>query len=302
MFTPEKDEHMGTKGEMRRGIFGMAVLAVLLLLALAPALRVQAAVVDTPRIKNVKTRTAECQRVIWTSVSKAGGYQVACRAGYGSYRYKSVSGGKTVRMDLNSRLPNVMYTYKVRAYRTVKKKRVYGSWSAPVQAYLNKDEAIYGREVPYETYGRFYKSAAASYKDMRPVTVKTWDFASGKKGRKITRTWTIYVHKNLAGTVKRAFNEIYKGSEKFPIHALGGWRSGSGRSEHYDGTAIDINPEENYQVVNGQAVVGRYWKPKKDPYSIPKNGEVARILRKYGFSQGIWSTSQDYMHFSYFGT
>ncbi len=293
----EKDENMKTEKKIR-----VILLAFLLFFALTPTLRVQAAVVGVPRIKNVKTRTADCQRVIWTSVSKAGGYQVAYKAGSGKYKYKIVSGGKVVRLDLGSRLPNVLYTYKVRAYRTVKKQRVYGSWSAPVQAYLNKNVAIYGKEVPYETYGRFYKSQAASYKDMRAVTVKTWDFASGKKGRKITRTWTIYVHKNLADTVKRAFNEIYKGSEKFPIHALGGWRYGSGRSEHYDGTAIDINPDENYQVINGQAIVGKYWKPKKDPYSIPKNGEVARILRKYGFSQGIWTTSQDYMHFSYFGT
>ncbi len=287
------------KGFMRKGVF----LTVALLLLMGMTLQVQAATVGGTRVKNVKTRTADCQRVIWKSVPRASGYQVAYKAASGRYKYKKVPGGKVTRLDIGGHLPNVMYTYKVRAYRTVKKKTVYGAWSNPVQGYINKNIAIYGKEVSYEKYGRFYKDQSASYKDMRAVTVKTWDFASGKKGAKITRTWTIYVHKNLVSTVKRAFNEIYKSPGKFPIHYLGGWRYGDGRSEHYDGTAIDINPDENYQVRDGQALVGKYWRPKKDPYSIAKNGEVARILKKYGFSQGIWSDSyQDYMHFSYFGT
>lgn len=291
---------MGTKkNHLKTMIFGLA----LLLLFLGSALQVQAATVGTPKIKSVKTRTAECQRVIWKQVPKASGYQVAYKAGSGSYRYKRVSGGSTTRLDILGHRPDVLYTYRVRAYRTVKKKNVYGAWSATVTGYLNKNVAIYGKNVSYETYGRFYKNQNASYKDMRAVTVKTWDFVSGKKGAKYTRTWTIYVHKNLASTVKRAFNEIYKSPGKFPIHALGGWRYGAGRSEHYDGTAIDINPDENYQVRDGKALVGKYWKPKKDPYSIPINGEVAKILKKYGFSQGLWSKEyKDYMHFSYFGT
>jgi len=49
--------------------------------------------------------------------------------------------------------------------------------------------------------------------------------------------------------------------------------------------------------------VGKDWKPGRYPYSIPKDGEVARILEKYGFSQGLWGKNNlDYMHFSYFGT
>ena len=48
-------------------------------------------------------------------------------------------------------------------------------------------------------------------------------------------------------------------------------------------------------------VVGSFWKPYENPYSIPVDGEVATILKKYGFYQGDWGYRKDYMHFSYFG-
>lgn len=152
--------------------------------------------------------------------------------------------------------------------------------------------------------GGYYSSASKAAADMVPITVKTWDFKNGKSGEKITRTWTIKVHKNLADTYKQIFQEIYEGSEKFPIHELGGYDWRGGHSEHNTGTAVDINWTENYMVnvATGQITAGKYWKPGEDPYSIAKNGEVARIFAKYGFSQGDWGNSKDYMHFSYFGT
>ena len=52
-------------------------------------------------------------------------------------------------------------------------------------------------------------------------------------------------HKNLKKAFEAMFDEIYNGSEKFPIYSISGW-SWSGRSEHSCGTAIDINPKENY--------------------------------------------------------
>ena len=49
--------------------------------------------------------------------------------------------------------------------------------------------------------------------------------------------------------------------------------------------------------------MGDHWLPGEDPYSIPLDGEVARIFAKYGFTQGAYwqSGTVDYMHFSYFG-
>jgi len=152
--------------------------------------------------------------------------------------------------------------------------------------------------------GGYYSSRSKAEANMTSVTVKTWDFKKGKSGAKITRTWTIRVHKNLASTVKQIFKEIYNDPSKFPIHELSGYDWRGGHSEHNTGTAIDINWTENYMVniATGKITAGKYWKPGVDPYSIPKNGVVAKIFKKYGFSQGDWGNSKDYMHFSYFGT
>ncbi len=101
------------------------------------------------------------------------------------------------------------------------------------------------------------------------------------------------------------FAEIYKSKEKFPIHDIGGysWRGNTSRSEHCIGLAIDINANENCMVQGGKILAGSFWKPKKNPYSIPKDSELVKIMAKYGFFWGgNWGGKQDYMHFSYFGT
>lgn len=165
--------------------------------------------------------------------------------------------------------------------------------------YAQKDENgnyIYGSNgIPLMDYG-------AAAVDMVSITVNVWDF--DKNGDKVTKTKTIQVHKNLAATFQQIFKEIYEGEELFPIHYLGGFSKG-GKSEHTIGTAVDINPNENYYCdPNGNAIVGDYWKPGEDPYSIPLDGEVVAIFKKYGFTQGIYWRSgyKDYMHFSFFAT
>lgn len=165
--------------------------------------------------------------------------------------------------------------------------------------YAKRDEAgnyIYGSNgIPLMDY----EKAVA---DMVSITVQVWDF--DKNDEKVTKTKTIKVHRNLADTFQQIFKEIYEGEELFPIHYLGGYSQG-GKSEHTIGTAVDINPNENFYCdPNGNALVGNYWKPGEDPYSIPLDGEVVAIFSKYGFTQGIYWRSgyKDYMHFSYFAT
>lgn len=167
--------------------------------------------------------------------------------------------------------------------------RLFGEVVSDPRSYYAGEDGYYNEED--------YRRAA---KDMVDVTVQVWDL--NDSGGKYTRYFTIKVHKNIAATVVQIFREIYEGEEKFPIHYLGGFSYG-GISEHTIGTAIDINPNENYyyNAKTGEQV-GSYWKPGEDPYSIPLDGEVARIFAKYGFSQGIWNWTVDYMHFSYFGT
>jgi hypothetical protein len=69
--------------------------------------------------------------------------------------------------------------------------------------------------------------------------------------------------------------------------------------------AIDINPNENYQIyADGRTAGGIFWDPETSPYSIPEDGDVVLAFRQAGFSWGgnAWHSSHDYMHFSYLGS
>lgn len=147
-----------------------------------------------------------------------------------------------------------------------------------------------------------YADAAEAKQHMTTVKVTAWDIDAS--GEKYTREFYLEVHENIAPIVSRIFDEIYALPEQVPIHSLGGYRW-DGKCEHSVGLAIDINPMENYYCTSdGTAVVGKYFKPGEDPYSIPVMGEVDQIFAKYGFKRGIyWSSGyKDYMHYSYFGT
>ena len=170
-------------------------------------------------------------------------------------------------------------------------------------ASYSKDEKsmfLFGEVVSDPRY--YYADRASAEADMTEITIAAWDI--GSDGEKYTRYWTIVVHKKLAPTVIAIFDEIYHGEEQFPICYLGGW-SWSGKSEHSIGTAIDINYPQNYYCdPDGNAIVGDYWKPGEDPYSIPPDGDLVRAFEKYGFVWGVnWNSGyKDYMHFSFFGT
>ncbi len=166
--------------------------------------------------------------------------------------------------------------------------------------YTDKCMFLFGEYVDEHRY--YYDTTEAALADMQEVTLTVWDI--NNSGEKYTKTMTIKVHKNLAATVIAIFDEIYNGEEKFPICYLGGW-SWSGKSEHTIGTAIDINYPQNYYCdPDGNAIVGDYWKPGEDPYSITPDGDVVRAFEKYGFRWGVgWNSGyKDYMHFSFFGT
>ena len=110
----------------------------------------------------------------------------------------------------------------------------------------------------------YYSSESEARKQMKTIVIKVWDFKNGKSGKKITRTFHLTVHKKVAPSLKKAFDEIYKGKEKFPIHDIGGYSYRWG--QHGVGLAVDINPNENAQFVNGKAAVGSFYKPGKNPF------------------------------------
>ncbi len=134
------------------------------------------------------------------------------------------------------------------------------------------------------------------------VTFPVWKV--DKNGEKYESTATIKVHYQIADKVKLVFEEIFNGPEKFPIKDIGGYAWRGGRSEHNGGTAIDINPNENYCIYNNGTTIGSYWRPDTDQYSIKPYGDVTNAFEKYGFTWGgdSWSNPRDYMHFSYLGT
>lgn len=136
---------------------------------------------------------------------------------------------------------------------------------------------------------------------MVTVTVPVWKLSGGNK---VSSTASFKVHNAIADKVKLVFEDIYNGSEKFPIKDVGGYAWRGGKSEHNGGTAIDINWDENYCIYNNGTTIGRYWKPYEDPYSILPHGDVVNAFERYGFTWGgdSWRNPKDYMHFSYLGT
>lgn len=263
---------------------------------------------------SVKPGAGGTLQLKWKKVKKADGYEIRrSTTENGKYKkYKTVSSGTAQKYTLTAAESNGSYFYKIRAYRIVNGKKVYGEYSQPKkmemsnfaydgETYQQKCMRVFG----VATYKR-YKTETEALKNMTTITVNVWDF--DVSGKKVTKQKTIMIHKNLAATVEQIFKEIYEGKEKFPIKAVGGfsWRGNGSTSEHNQGTAIDINPNENYMIEgDGTISSGSYWKPGEDSYSILADGEVVKIFKKYGFGWGGngWSSGRkDYMHFSYFGT
>lgn len=152
-----------------------------------------------------------------------------------------------------------------------------------------------------------YTSNEAKQENIQVVTVKVWDFIDNKdrsKG-KHTITKNIQVNKKISEDVKQIFDEIYNLPGQFPIKDVGGFRDKDPCINHPAGAAIDINPDENYYIQlekdgTVKQQVGKYYNPYKDPYSITP--EVVKIFQKHGWDWGgNFTSSKDYMHFSYLG-
>ncbi|HIY20829.1 MAG TPA: S-layer homology domain-containing protein [Candidatus Flavonifractor merdigallinarum] len=156
---------------------------------------------------------------------------------------------------------------------------------------------------------RRFADQATAKTHMTTITVPVWKISNGKK---VSSTFSFSIHAAIAEDVKEIFTEIYNDPEQFPMHDLGGysWRGDTATGEHNCGTAIDINANENYQIRDGQVLVGSLWQPGSNPYSISPDGSVVRIFEEHGWSWGgdAWaydsdasSGYHDYMHFSYMG-
>lgn len=89
-----------------------------------------------------------------------------------------------------------------------------------------------------------YQSAAEAEAHMVEIVVPVWHLQSD--GTKVASKAYLQVNASLASIYQAIFEEIFNGSEKFPIYDVGcySWRTG----EHSQGTAVDINPDENMEA------------------------------------------------------
>ncbi len=163
-----------------------------------------------------------------------------------------------------------------------------------------KEELIFGAP------GAYYNTKEEADAHMKEVTVNVWTLQPD--GSKAASTRTLTVHEALADDVISIFDEIFNHPSQFPIYSVGGysWRgvaASSSRSQHSYGTCIDINPNENYYIRNGTIYSGSHWKPGVDPHSITPDGAVVKIFADHGWVWGgnAWTSSNDYMHFSFLG-
>lgn len=268
--------------------------------------------VGVPEIEKVTLPAVTKAKVTYSKVPGARGYIVYYATSKdGEYKKAgSIKGVDETSYTVKNLKNGKTYYFKVRAYMKVDDKNHYSDYSAAKKRLMNK--AGYAGETYEQKCQRIFKkdyyvdftSAKQASKQMKEIKIKTWDIDS--KGKKYTRYHYLTVHKNIAVTVQQIFTEIYNGDEKFPIKDVGGysWRGDNSSSEHCEGLAIDINYNENAQFNGdtGKPMVGSHYKPGKDPYSIPPDGDVVKAFEKYGFSWGNWFWNPDYMHFSYFGT
>lgn len=159
-------------------------------------------------------------------------------------------------------------------------------------------------KLVYGEGGQKYQSAEEAEAHMVEIVVPVWHLQSD--GTKVAAKAYLQVNASLSAIYQAIFEEIFNGTEKFPIYDVGcySWRTG----EHSQGTAVDINPDENMEAtINADGSLsptcGTHWTPYTDPYSIPEGGDVYNAFTKYGFTWGGngWHSKRDYMHFSYFG-
>ena len=243
--------------------------------------------------------------VEWHGVSSAADYEIEIIEDRDSYNpnvlprspYYFKTGGETYfNLDFQ---PNRLYTIKIYAIAAEGYKLPYYD---ELTKYVYPDYEQKNREKIYSLETKEQADAA-----MQTITVNVWKV--DKNGAKYASKATLTVHSEIADVTYRVFEEIFNGAEKFPIKSVGAyaWRApmSSGRlSEHNYGTAIDINPDENFCVYSNGTTVGKYWKPYEDQYSITPYGDVISAFERNGFTWGgdAWSNPYDYMHFSYFGT
>lgn len=254
---------------------------------------------DKVAIKKMKCPKPGEITITWKKVAKATSYAIYRSTDNVNFKkVKTVKDPDKLTASFTKLAHGKVYYFKVRAYDDSNGTRIWGIENESVSKAMDYYLCPASDTSWEQRFGNLdFKTQKQAGKHMKVVKVKVWDI-NQKTNKKYTRHFYLSIHKSVAPTVKKIFNEIYRGKEKFPIHSIGGyaWRSDSSTSQHHYGLAIDINPDENCMPSRN---VGSYWRPGKDPYSITPDGDVVTIMEKYGF---YWLGEYDAMHFSVTGT
>lgn len=217
----------------------------------------------------------------------------------------SASAGET-SMKYSKAKHGLGYIFAIRTYKVVNGSKVESSTMYAAHGVMDYYFCFNAENTKYNY--KWPKNEKQARKACKTISVKVWDFKNHSKhsGAKMTRKLYITVNKKYAETIKQIYKEIYKNKTKPPIYEAGSYRwrpEESTWSYHTVGTAIDMNCNENpmYKYTftkSGKAkkkiAVGSFYKPKSNPYSIPRNGVIEKTFAKYGFVR----LENDLMHFN----
>ena len=290
---------------------------------------------DPAKIKYVRATGSKTLKITWKAVSDIDGYNIyykevdeenlygihyfsqyesdgvkyyECGVGDKPYKfYKSVS-AKSTSAKFNKSKHGKGYLIAIKTYKLVNGVKV-----ESVRSYVGHgiQDYYFCPHAENKKYKLIWPKSVSQgnkwAKKMTVIKVKTWDYKNHEahKGKKVTKTLYIQVNKKYAPTIKKIYAEIYKDKTKPPIYEAGSFRWGEDELGYYhcQGVAIDMNVNENpmFKRKNGKItkkpLVGSFYKPKTNPYSIPRNGVVENTFRKYGF----YRLDHDLMHFEAHG-
>lgn len=117
----------------RKRIYRLVAVCLALLVAFTGLLTVQAAGVAKPTKLSAKVNDNVSITLQWTAAKKVSGYQVYT-AGSKSGKYTLLATTSATKYTHSNLKGGKTYYYKVRAYKTVKKKKQYSGYTAVVQA------------------------------------------------------------------------------------------------------------------------------------------------------------------------
>lgn len=222
------------------------------------------------------------------------------------YTYVGSAPASTNSMKYTKAQHGMGYIFAIRTYKMINGNKVESSTMYAAHGVMDY-YFCYNAENSKYNY-KWPKNEKQARKACKTICVKVWDFKNHAKhsGAKKTRKLYITVNKKYAATIKQIYKDIYKDKSKPPIYEAGSYRwrkEESTWSYHTVGTAIDMNCNENpmysYSYTKSgkrkkKISVGSFYKPKSNPYSIPRNGVIEKTFAKYGFVR----LENDLMHFN----